>query len=407
MAGRGTDIMLGGNAEYLAKSALRHDELSEEMIIEATGFAETEDADIIAARQKYKEYYDKFKAEIAPEAEAVRNAGGLCIIGTERHDSRRIDNQLRGRAGRQGDPGDTKFYISLEDDLMRLYGGERISALMDTLNVEEDVPLESGMLSKTIESAQRKKEGMNFAARKSVLQYDDVMNKQRELIYTQRNQVLDGKDIKDSVLKMIDETIDSYTQIYLADDVVHDEWDVNGLREYFLGWITDSSDLRFTIDELGEISRAEVAELLKEKAHNKYEQREAEFGSQVMREIERVMLLRSVDTNWMDHIDNMDRLRQGIGLRAYGQHDPVIEYRNESYDMFSAMTDSIREQTSKLVLTVQVRRNEEVKREKVAKETETGAPLTVKGKGAVSKNALCPCGSGKKYKRCCGKDIED
>ena len=407
MAGRGTDIMLGGNAEYLAKSALRHDELSEEMIIEATGFAETEDADIIAARQKYKEYYDKFKAEIAPEAEAVRNAGGLCIIGTERHDSRRIDNQLRGRAGRQGDPGDTKFYISLEDDLMRLYGGERISALMDTLNVEEDVPLESGMLSKTIESAQRKKEGMNFAARKSVLQYDDVMNKQRELIYTQRNQVLDGKDIKDSVLKMIDETIDSYTQIYLADDVVHDEWDVNGLREYFLGWITDSSDLRFTIDELGEISRAEVAELLKKKAHNKYEQREEEFGSQVMREIERVMLLRSVDTNWMDHIDNMDRLRQGIGLRAYGQHDPVIEYRNESYEMFSAMTDSIREQTSKLVLTVQVRRNEEVKREKVAKETETGAPLTVKGKGAVSKNALCPCGSGKKYKRCCGKDIED
>ncbi len=405
MAGRGTDIMLGGNAEYLAKSALRHDELSEEMIVEATGFAETEDADIIAAREKYKEYYDKFKAEIAPEAEAVRKAGGLCIIGTERHDSRRIDNQLRGRAGRQGDPGDTKFYISLEDDLMRLYGGERISALMDTLNVEENVPLESGMLSKTIESAQRKKEGMNFAARKSVLQYDDVMNKQRELIYTQRNKVLDGEELKDSILKMIDETIESYTQIYLSDDVVHDEWDINGLREYFLGWITEASDLRFTVEELGEISRGEVAELLKEKAHSKYEQREAEFGSQVMREIERVMLLRSVDTNWMDHIDNMDRLRQGIGLRAYGQHDPVVEYRNESYDMFSAMTDAIREQTSKLVLTVQVRKNEEVKREKVAKETETGAPLTVKGKGAVSKNALCPCGSGKKYKRCCGKDI--
>ena len=407
MAGRGTDIMLGGNAEYLAKSALRHDELSEEMIVEATGFAETEDADIIAAREKYKEYYDKFKAEIAPEAEAVRNAGGLCIIGTERHDSRRIDNQLRGRAGRQGDPGDTKFYISLEDDLMRLYGGERISALMDTLNVEENVPLESGMLSKTIESAQRKKEGMNFAARKSVLQYDDVMNKQRELIYTQRNKVLDGEELKDSILKMIDETIESYTQIYLSDDVVHDEWDINGLREHFLGWITEASDLRFTVEELGEISRGEVAELLKEKAHSKYEQREAEFGSQVMREIERVMLLRSVDTNWMDHIDNMDRLRQGIGLRAYGQHDPVVEYRNESYDMFSAMTDAIREQTSKLVLTVQVRKNEEVKREKVAKETETGAPLTVKGKGAVSKNALCPCGSGKKYKRCCGKDIAD
>ncbi len=407
MAGRGTDIMLGGNAEYLAKAALRHDGLSEEMIIEATGFAETEDKDIIEARQKYKEYYDKFKAEIAPEAEQVRNAGGLCIIGTERHDSRRIDNQLRGRAGRQGDAGNTKFYISLEDDLMRLYGGERISALMGTLNVDENIPLESGMLSKTIESAQRKKEGMNFAARKSVLQYDDVMNKQRELIYAQRNRVLDGEDLKESVLKMIDETIDSYTQIYLSDDTVHDEWDLKGLREHFLGWITDNDDLRFTTEELGEISREEVAEQLKNKAHTKYEAREAEFGSEVMREIERVMLLRSVDTNWMDHIDNMDRLRQGIGLRAYGQHDPVVEYRNESYDMFSAMTDAIREQTSKLTLTVMVKRNEEVKREKVAKETNTGAPLTVKGKGAVSKNALCPCGSGKKYKRCCGKDIEN
>ena len=407
MAGRGTDIMLGGNAEYLAKAALRHDGLSEEMIVEATGFAETEDKDIIEARAKFKEYYDKFKAEIAPEAEAVREAGGLCIIGTERHDSRRIDNQLRGRAGRQGDAGNTKFYISLEDDLMRLYGGERISALMGTLNVEENIPLESGMLSKTIESAQRKKEGMNFAARKNVLQYDDVMNKQRELIYTQRNKVLDGEDLKESVFKMIDDTIESYTQIYLSDHTVHDEWDVKGLREHFLGWITEREDLQFTTEELGETSREEVAQFLKEKAHAKYEAREKEFGSQVMREIERVMLLRSVDTNWMDHIDNMDRLRQGIGLRAYGQHDPVVEYRNESYDMFAAMTDAIREQTSKLTLTVMVKRDEEVKREKVAKETNTGAPLTVRGKGAVSKNALCPCGSGKKYKRCCGKGIED
>ena len=408
MAGRGTDIMLGGNAEYLARAALRHDGLSEELIVEATGFAETENADIIAAREKYKEYYDNFKAEIAPEADKVRAAGGLCIVGTERHDSRRIDNQLRGRAGRQGDPGNTKFYISLEDDLMRLYGGERISAMMETLKVDEDTPLESKLLSRTIEGAQKKKEGINFATRKNVLQYDDVMNKQRELIYSQRNKVLDGEDLKETVLKMIDETIDSYTHIYLSDDAVHDNWDVNGLREHFLGWITSPDDLKFTPAELGNTSWEEVAEGLKEKAHRIYEKREEEFTSPVMREIERVMLLRSVDRNWMDHIDNMDQLRQGIGLRAYGQHDPVVEYRNESYDMFSAMTDAIREQTAKLVMTVRVRRDEEVKREKVAEETSTGEnrPLTVRGKGVVSKNALCPCGSGKKYKRCCGKDID-
>ena len=408
MAGRGTDIMLGGNAEYLARAALRHDGLSEELIVEATGFAETENEDIIAAREKYKEYYDNFKAEIAPEADKVRAAGGLCIVGTERHDSRRIDNQLRGRAGRQGDPGSTKFYISLEDDLMRLYGGERISAMMETLKVDEDTPLESKLLSRTIEGAQKKKEGINFATRKNVLQYDDVMNKQRELIYSQRNKVLDGEDLKETVLKMIDETIDSYTHIYLSDDAVHDNWDVNGLREHFLGWITSPDDLKFTPEELGNTSWEEVAEGLKEKAHRIYEKREEEFTSPVMREIERVMLLRSVDRNWMDHIDNMDQLRQGIGLRAYGQHDPVVEYRNESYDMFSAMTDAIREQTAKLVMTVRVRRDEEVKREKVAEETSTGEnrPLTVRGKGVVSKNALCPCGSGKKYKRCCGKDID-
>lgn len=407
MAGRGTDIMLGGNAEYLAKSELRKEGLSEEIIAEATGFAETDDSDIITAREKYKTFYDKYKSEIAPEADKVRAAGGLCIIGTERHDSRRIDNQLRGRAGRQGDPGYTKFYISLEDDLMRLYGGERISSIMDTMRVDENMPLESGLLSRTIESAQRKKEGMNFAARKSVLQYDDVMNKQRELIYEQRNRVLDGENIKETVLKMIDDTIDIYTKIYLADDSIHDNWDIKGLREHFYGMITDSDDLQFTPEELGNTSREEVANMLKSKARDIYEKREESFGSELMREIERVMLLRSVDTNWMDHIDNMDRLRQGIGLRAYGQHDPVVEYRNESYDMFSAMTDAIREQTARLVLTVQVKRDEEVKREKVAEETGTGEkPATVRGKGVVSKNALCPCGSGKKYKRCCGKGLE-
>ncbi|MBR6533901.1 MAG: preprotein translocase subunit SecA [Clostridia bacterium] len=407
MAGRGTDIMLGGNAEYLAKAALRHDGLSEEMIVEATGFAETEDPEILASRAKYTEYYNKFKAEIAPEAEQVRNAGGLAIIGTERHDSRRIDNQLRGRAGRQGDNGNTQFFISLEDDLMRLFGGERIGALMDTLRVEEDMPLENSMLSHTIENAQKKKEGMNFAIRKNVLQYDDVMNKQRELIYTQRAKVLDGEELKNTILRMIDDTIDSYCQIFLADNAVHDNWDLNGLREYFLGWITTPDDLRFTTEELGDTSREEVAEFLKDKARKIYDIREKEFGDELMREIERVMLLRSVDTNWMDHIDAMDQLRQGIGLRAYGQHDPVIEYRNDSYDMFEAMNNAIREQTAKLVLSVRIKKDEEVKREKVAKETNAGdKPLTVKGKGVVGKNALCPCGSGKKYKRCCGKDID-
>ncbi len=406
MAGRGTDIMLGGNAEYLAKSALRHDGLSEEMIIEATGFAETDDKDIIAAREKYKEYYDKYKAEIAPEASEVRNAGGLAIIGTERHESRRIDNQLRGRAGRQGDPGNTQFFVSLEDDLMRLFGGERITMMMDTLKVDENLPLESGMLSKTIESAQKKKEGMNFAIRKNVLQYDDVMNKQRELIYTQRNMVLNGEELKNTVLKMIDETIDAYCNIFLADSI-HDNWDLNGLREYFMGWITTPEDFHFTPQELGDTSKEEIADGMKEKARKLYDTREEEFGSETMREIERVMLLRSVDTNWMDHIDAMDQLRQGIGLRAYGQHDPVIEYRNDSFDMFENMTNTIREQTSKLVLTVRVKKDEEVKREKVAEETSAGdKPLTVKGKGVVGKNALCPCGSGKKYKRCCGKDID-
>ena len=405
MAGRGTDIMLGGNAEYLAKAALRHDGFSEEMITEATGFAETDDADIINAREKFKEYHEKFKAEIAPEAEAVRNAGGLAIIGTERHESRRIDNQLRGRAGRQGDPGNTQFFVSLEDDLMRLFGGERAATMMDTLKVDENLPLENGMLTHIIENAQKKKEGNNFAIRKNVLQYDDVMNKQRELIYSQRNKVLDDEDLKETVLRMIDDTIDSYCGIFLADDAVHDNWNLEGLREYFAGWITTPEDLHFTTEELGDTSREEVAEMLKEKARQRYEAREEAFGSKDMRELERVVMLRSVDTNWMDHIDNMDQLRQGIGLRAYGQHDPVIEYRNDSFDMFEAMTSTIREQTAKLALSVIIKKNEEVKREKVAEETNAGdKPLTVRGTGLVSKNALCPCGSGKKYKRCCGKD---
>lgn len=406
MAGRGTDIMLGGNAEYLAKSELKHRGYSDEVILEATGFAETDVEEINKARAEYKELYDGFKAEIAPEAEKVRNAGGLYIIGTERHDSRRIDNQLRGRAGRQGDPGTTKFYISLEDDLMRLFGGERISSVMDALKFDEDMPIQYGMLTKSIESAQKKKEGINFASRKSVLEFDDVMNKQREIIYEQRNKVLDGESLKDTIIKMINDTIDINIGSFV-DDSAPDDWDFEGLRKYFGGWICDEKDFRYTVDELNKITKEDIADTLKEMAFKKYEKREAEFGEDTMREIERVVLLRNVDSNWMDHIDAMDQLKQGIGLRAYGQHDPVVAYRNESFDMFENMTNAIREQTAKLCLSVQIRRNEEVKREKVAEETSTGEnSRTVRGKGVVALNAPCPCGSGLKYKRCCGKSSQ-
>ena len=407
MAGRGTDIMLGGNAEYLAKSDLKKAGYSDEIIAEATGFGDTDDADILKARKEFAEFYANFKDEIAPEAERVREAGGLFIIGTERHESRRIDNQLRGRAGRQGDPGRTRFYVSMEDDLMRLFGGERMAAMMNALNVDENMPLQYGMLSKSIESAQGKIEGRNFAIRKSVLEYDDVMNRQRELIYDQRNKVLDGEDIQGTVKKMISDFIDTELKEFLDGDTP-DDWNFDGLREYFGGWLTNDDDFRYTVDELNELEAEDVAETLKDKALELYEQREKEFGSEVMREMERVMLLKSVDTNWMDHIDAMDQLKQGIGLRSYGQHNPVVEYRNESFDMFSDMTDAIRAQTAKLVLTVRIRKDEEIKREKVAEESETSGDgtisKTVRGKGVVAKNAFCPCGSGKKYKRCCGKD---
>ena len=403
MAGRGTDIMLGGNAEYLAKAELKHRGYSDEVIAEATGYGETEDQTILAARKEFAELNAQYKAEIAPEAEKVKEAGGLFIIGTERHESCRIDNQLRGRAGRQGDPGTTRFYVSLEDDLMRLFGGERMTTIMNTLNVDEDIPLQNGMLSRTIESAQGKIETRNFAIRKTVLEYDDVMNRQRELIYTQRNQVLDGEDIHETVKKMINGFIENEVKNYCADEVA-DDWNIEGLRELFGGWLLKEGDLVYTNTDLDTLEETDIANTLKQRAEELYALREEEYGPEVMRELERVMLLKSVDTNWMEHIDAMDQLKQGINLRAYGQHNPVIEYRNEGFDMFSAMTDAIREQTARLVLTVKIRKNEEVKREKVAEETTTGENKTVKGKGIVSKNALCPCGSGKKYKRCCGKD---
>ena len=408
MAGRGTDIMLGGNAEYLAKAEMRKNGLSEELISEATAYGETDNAEILAARKSFAELYDKFKAAIAPEAEEVKAAGGLCILGTERHESRRIDNQLRGRSGRQGDPGETRFYISLEDDLMRLFGGDRIYAMMETLRVDENMPLEMPILSRSIESAQGKVEYRNFSARKNVLEFDDVMNKQRERIYGQRNSVLDGDDISEQIKKMITGSINDAIDLYITGDVA-DEWDFDGLRNHFMPWLTTADDFKYSNSELDALDREDIRELMHNRALKLYETRENEFGSEMMRKIERFCLLRVLDTNWMDHIDAMDELRRGIYLRAYGQHDPVVEYRNEGYDMFNAMIDTIRENTAKMVLAAKFKVEQEVKNERVATETAatSGDQKTAKtpsNNRGYSKNGLCPCGSGKKYKRCCGKD---
>ncbi len=404
MAGRGTDIMLGGNAEFLAKSELKKLEYTDELIAEATGFGDTDNEEILKARELYNKLYREFREKIAPEAEAVKKAGGLSIIGTERHESRRIDNQLRGRAGRQGDPGQTQFFLSLEDDLLHRFASEQVMRFMSAVGLEENVPIDSRMVSSTLENAQLRVEERNSGIRKSVLEYDDVMNKQRELIYKQRNMVLDNDNVHDTVMKMIDDTIDSTVSLFLSGEL-HDEWNLTGLREYFLGWLCDGNDFHYSPVELGELEPEDVAATLKDRARAVYKKREEEYGTKLVYDIEKAMLLRSVDRNWMEHIDNMEELKNGIGLRAYGQHNPVVEYRNESYDMFNAMSENIREQTSKLVLTVRVKQNEEVKREKVAEEAPTEQKSrTIRGTGVVSKNALCPCGSGKKYKRCCGKD---
>ena len=410
MAGRGTDIMLGGNAEYLAKSQMRKEGYSEELISEATGYGETDNAEILKARDEFAKLNEKFKAEIAPEADEMRAAGGLCILGTERHESRRIDNQLRGRAGRQGDPGETRFYISLEDDLMRLFGGERIYTMMETLKVDENIPLEMPILSRSIESAQGKVEYRNFSARKNVLEFDDVMNKQREKIYSQRNSVLDGEDISKDIMKMIDGSISDAVNLYISGNVP-DDWDFDGLRNYFVPWLASEDDFNFTAPELDSLDRKEIFNMLSDRAHKLYAEREEKFGSEMMRKIERFCLLRVLDTNWMDHIDAMDELRKGIYLRAYGQHDPVVEYRNEGYDMFNAMIDTIRENTAKMVLAARFRTEQEIENKRVATETSASsgdekAVTTPSNNRGYSKNGLCPCGSGKKYKRCCGKDKE-
>ena len=409
MAGRGTDIKLGGNSEYLAKSEMRRMGCTEELIAEATGFAETDNQEILDARALYTSLEKKYDDEIEPEAEQVRNAGGLFIVGTERHESRRIDNQLRGRAGRQGDPGASRFFLSTEDDLMRLFGGDRINSLLNTLKTPEDMPIEAKLISNTIESAQKKIEGRNFGIRKSVLQYDDVMNRQRELIYKQRNQVLDGEELKPVILRMIEGGINDAVDMFCSDHASKKEWNTDGLVEKFKGWgIAADGDFADAKD------KDEIRETLIDRATNRYEEREELFGTNengepVMRELEKMILLRTVDGKWMDHIDAMDQLRRGIGLRAYGQTDPVVAYRQVGSDMFDGMNEEIREDTARNMLIVMIRSKEETKREQTAKITGTSGATdgsekgrTVKKKEKVRPNDQCPCGSGKKYKNCCG-----
>ena len=450
MAGRGTDIMLGGNVSYMAKAALRK-ELSrdltkdlaqlkdeyehakarakaagtelptppeetidaqlEHLMTECDGHAETEDAAVLHARQRFEELCEEFEPEIKREAAAVREAGGLFIIGTERHESRRIDNQLRGRAGRQGDPGASRFFLSLEDDLMRIFGGERVQNLMDSLGLEEDVPIENKLITNTIESAQKKLEASNFAIRKQVLQYDDVMNQQREIIYKQRQMVLDGEDISDKLHEMMRQSIDDACTNYLNGETA-DDWDFAGLRRHFMNWLCLPSDFNYTKDQLEDLTKEGIADELYKRGMDILTAKEKKYGSKTMRELERICLLRNVDSKWMDHIDNMDQLKQGMGLRGYGQHDPVVEYRIEGFAMFDEMIASIREDAVHMLLTIEIRQqNAEPKREQIAKPTGEGAPTQAGTKGAapvrvtkIGRNDPCPCGSGLKWKKCtCAK----
>lgn len=406
MAGRGTDIILGGNAEFLATAEMKKMQYPEEIIAEAKGFAETDDEEILAARKTFRELEEKYKEQIKGEADKVREAGGLFILGTERHDSRRIDNQLRGRAGRQGDPGASQFYLSTEDDLMRLFGGERMKAMMSRLAVDEDMPIESKMISNTVESSQKKVEGRNFAIRKQTLQYDDVMNRQRELIYKQRDMVLDGIDLTDKIVDMLDSSIDANVPVYCAKDAHKKDWNLNGLKEKYRGWLLADEDC----NKLDDMSVEEITDFLKETGEKKLQERREMFGDEIYQDLSRKILLHNVDSLWMDHIDAMDNLKEGIHLRSYAQQDPVVAFRMESYDMFDEMTETIRENTVKMMFTTVVRRREDVERQAVAKITATssgGGDESVKKEPVrkakkVGPNDPCPCGSGKKYKKCCG-----
>ena len=410
MAGRGTDIMLGGNAEYMATNDLRKAGYTDEVIADATGYAETDNPEILEARQMFADKLRQHKAEISGEADRVRQAGGLFIIGTERHDSRRIDNQLRGRAGRQGDPGETRFYISLEDDLMRLFGGERVQAAMERMNIDEDMPIESKMLTRSIQQAQTTVESRNFQARKSVLEYDDVMNKQREIIYGQRRQVLEGMDVKDVIMNMMNTSITHLVQNAFSGVHHLDMTSCQELLRQVEGLYFPKYAVRFSQEQLDAMDAQAVTDAFTQAAAAYYQQKEDEFTAPVMREVERVVLLRVVDEYWMEHIDAMSDLRQGIRLRAYAQTDPIIAYKKESLEMFEEMIAAIQDETVRRLYSVRLKKNEEVKRERVANATSesVGGDGTVKKQPRkvkkIGRNEPCPCGSGKKYKNCCGRN---
>ena len=413
MAGRGTDIMLGGNAEYLALNDLRKSGMPEELIVEANAYSETENPEILAARRAYQEAYEKHKAEISKEAEQVRAAGGLFIVGTERHESRRIDNQLRGRAGRQGDPGETRFYLSLEDDVMRLFGSDRIKGMMETMGLDEDTPIDAKILSGAIENAQKNVESRNYQTRKNVLEYDDVMNTQRQVIYGQRSQVLEGEDLQQQVAHMMEVVAERNVNAAFGEQAHISRSDFTTLLSHFDGICFPKGAWSYTDEALATLTKEQAAADLLSIMKTYYQKKEAVLTSPVMRELERVVTLRVVDEYWMDHLDAMTDLRQGIGLRAYGQNDPVVEYKREGYEMFENMIDSIREEIVRRMFLVQVKPQTEIKREKVAKVTSEGGAgdKTVKRqpqvrKAKVGRNDPCPCGSGKKYKNCClDKDL--
>ena len=451
MAGRGTDIMLGGNITYMAKAALRKElqkklsaakeaeeaarkaakaaakaagqpapELPPEtdtearlsfLLTEADGHADTDDADILEARRRFDELCAEYEPDVKAEADAVREAGGLFIVGTERHESRRIDNQLRGRAGRQGDPGCSRFFLSLEDDLMRIFGGDRVQKLMTSMGLDEDTPIETKLITSTIESAQKKLEASNFAIRKQVLQYDDVMNQQREIIYKQRRQVLDGEDMSAKLHEMMRESIEESCKAYLGGESV-DDWDFAALRRHYMNWLCLPTDFQYTAEEKNNLQVEDIVKMLYDRGMSVLEAKEKKYGSKLMRELERICLLKNVDAKWMDHIDNMDQLKQGMSLRSYGQHDPIVEYRIEGFAMFDEMVASIREDAVHMLLTIEVRQpNVAPKREQVAKPTGEGAPTKAGAKGSapirvtkIGRNDPCPCGSGLKWKKCTCKE---
>ena len=412
MAGRGTDIMLGGNAEYLAKADLRKAGMSDGLIAEATGYAETDDQEILNARQQYAQAEAKYKDEIRAEADKVREVGGLFILGTERHESRRIDNQLRGRAGRQGDPGESRFYLSLEDDIMRLFGSERVMGMMEKLGVDEDTPIEQKMLTNAIENAQRQVESRNFQTRKNVLQYDDVMNTQRKVIYEERRKVLDGEDLHEAIQAMLHNMVENAIQGHIGEQKHMSAEDFREATAVFHTMFLHPGELALTDEELQQYTAEQLVELVEGKAKEVYAARENEFGEQLMRELERVLMLRVVDEYWMDQIDAMNDLKQGIGLRAYAQTDPVVAYKKEGYEMFEQMIAAIQEETLRRLFLVRLRQNQEVRRERVAKVTgESGASDGTVQKQPqrkvikIGRNDPCPCGSGLKWKKCTCKQF--